>query len=221
MKKKTVILTQKQINEICGDDFAFDYLNFDGTDLAPNYGNEVSAEGSGISGAGDDGEYPNNIKTDDISGEMTPELQRLSISHGKGNSKIYEMSKKDWEKKKIYNEAKMHGNKRLKNRTFGDSNNQYDYSELNQQNYRYREALKNSRSADPETKSKGIKSLQRMANNRENDGKAVAMNQYNAAKRADKVIQGSKPEGTKIKSAPKQTGNGKGHSNKNGVITLC
>lgn len=215
MKKKTLILTQEQINEICGG--AYGYLDSLDTGLSPN--NETSAEGS-LTNDSDKQIYPKNIKTDDISGEMTPELQRLSISHGKGNSKIYEMSKKDWEKKRL-NEAKlMHGNKRLKNRKFGDSNNQYTESELNQQNYRYRQALKDSRSADPETQQKGAKSLQTMANNRAKDGKATAMNQYSAAKKSDKIIQGGKPEGTKIKSAPKQTGNGKGHT-KNGVITLC
>lgn len=217
MKKKTLILTQEQINEICGG--AYGYLDSLDSDLSPN--NETSAEGSLTNDRGKQ-IFPQNAKTDDISSEMTPELQRLSISHGKGNSKIYEMSKKDWERKKLYNEAKlMHGNKRLKNRKFGDSNGQYSESELNQQNYRYREALKDSRSSDPQKQEKGAKSLQRMANNRAKDGKSTAMNQYNAAKKADKIIQGSKPEGTKI-DAPKQKqmGNGKGHSTKNGIITL-
>lgn len=217
MKKKTLILTKDQIDEICGG--AYGYLHNLDSDLSPN--NETSVEGSLTNDSGKQ-IFPKNTKTDDISGEMTPELQRLSISHGKGNSKIYEMSKKDWEKKRLYNEAKlMHGNKRFKNRKFGDSNGQYDESELNQQNYRYREALKDSRSADPEKQAKGAKSLQRMANNRAKDGKTTALRQYNSAKKADKIIQGSKPEGTKIKSVPKQTGNGKGHSTKNGIITLC
>jgi hypothetical protein len=39
------------------------------------------------------------------------------------------------------------------------------------------------------------------------------------AKNADRIIQANRPEGTKIKSSPKQTGNGKGHSPKNGIIT--
>lgn len=218
MKKRTLILTQEQINEICGG--AYGYLDSLDTNLSPN--NETSAEGSLTNDSGKQ-IYPQNIKTDDISSEMTPELQRLSISHGKGNSKIYEMSKKDWERKRLYSEANsMHGNKRLKNRKFGDSSNQYSESELNQQNYRYRKALKDSRSTDPEKKRKGTESLQRMANNRAKDGKTTALNQYNSAKKVDKIIQGSKPEGTKI-DAPKQrnTGNGKGHSQKNGVITLC
>ena len=208
-KKKTIILTQEQINEISG--FALNYL--DGT-MPDIYGNEISAEGCGV-----EGEIPDEkLDTDTSAAEKTTEFLRGMMPRGRDVC-LYEMSKKDWEKKKVYNEAKhMHGNKRIK-KIFGDSNNQYKETELNQQLYRYREALKDYRSSDPQKKAKGIKSLQRMYKNRLKDGKTTALKQYDSAKRADKIIQGSKPEGTKIKSSPKQYGNGKSNT-KNGIITL-
>ena len=50
------------------------------------------------------------------------------------------------------------------------------------------------------------------------DGLDVADAQYTAAKASDKITQQNKPDGAKIKSAPKESGNGKAHSPKNGVF---
>lgn len=226
MKKKTIILSQKQIDEICGDNFAFDYLDGSDTDLSGyDHGNEASL------GKGVNGEYPETMDTDDYAETLSPELPLyLNPSGGKspvGNiavGSIREMKKSEFEKLALLendNEKEAHGNQRLKNRVFGSSNGpnapKYGESELTQQLYRDREALKNARSSDPETRKKGIESLQRIAKNRAVDGKTVAMQQYKSAKMADKVNNGNK-----IKSAPKITGNGKAHTKNtnNGIITM-
>lgn len=213
MKKRTIILTQEQINEICGENFAFDYL--DGSE-AEIYGNEASAEGAGV-----DGEYPENLDTDTSASEKSAEFLRSIMPRGRDVSTVYEMTKKDFEKKKLYSEAKAHGNKRLKNRKFVDPVTKQDYNsnELTQQAYRDREAIKNLRSNDPNAQKKGLKYFNKTAKNRQKDGKNAAMRQFNAAKRSDKIIQqgsGREPN----KPSTKNYGNGKAHTPKNGFITM-
>ena len=61
-----------------------------------------------------------------------------------------------------------------------------------------------------------MNTINRMKNNW--NGIDLAANQYNSAKMVDKSMQQNKI-GPKIASAPKETGNGKGHTPKNGIIT--
>ena len=219
MSKKTIILTQEQINEICGDNFAFDYLNYSDTDLSGNdYGNEASL------GKGVDGDYPDILDTDQYAHELPPGLPLyLNPAGGRlpvGNINyggIREMKKSDFEKM-AFNEGKAHGNKRFEYRKFGDpsTNQNFDQSELTQQEYRDREALKNLRSNDPNTKLKGLNYFKKTSKNRQKDGKIAAIKQFDAAKNVDSQIH------HEIESKPKITGNNGAHTKKtpNGVITM-
>lgn len=210
MSKKTIILTEKQLDEICGGNFS--YLDDLGkkADMGDVYADETSSEGAVSDG------YSDNITTDDFASMQTNDWPRGSRSYGlNGNAVSYirEMSKKDWEQKNIFNEEHEHGNKELNNRKFGDSNKQYSYGALKQKEYRERKAAKKAiNGSTPEEKAKGLESLSKIQNN---DAKSyqTAKKQFEPAKRALQL----RPK--KIKSAPKQTGNGKGHSNKNGLIT--
>ena len=65
MKRKKIILTQKQLDEICGDNFTY----LDGLALTPdlpdNYSNEITTNGS------IDNAYPDPTNTDDLAHDMT------------------------------------------------------------------------------------------------------------------------------------------------------
>lgn len=201
MAKKTLILTEKQLNEISGCDFS--YLDNLGkkSDIGDFYADEISAEGPNMEG------YSDEITTDNFSKMQSKNWPRDSRSFGRsGNypsSNISEMSKKDWEKKYILNEA----NKRLKNRFF----NGKSYEASKKEGQRIRNAVKKSiNGSGEEEKQKGLKTLSRMMKiGGENFGKSSKL--LSNAQNADRIIQSNRPEGTKIKSTPKNT--------KNGIIT--
>ena len=198
MGKKTLILTQKQLDEICGDNSTY----LDGLALTPdltdNYSNEITTNGSM------EDAYPNPITTDKYAGDITNDTRGYWGLRGMGSiSTIREISKKEWENI-ILNED----NQRLKNRTFGATSNSdaksYDATKKNIS--RYRIAAKKTKNGTPEEKQKAVKTMQKMQKNW--SGLGVATNQYETAKKIDKEINPG------IKSAPKNSGNGKAHSPK-------
>lgn len=211
MSKKTVILTDKQLDEIANG--VSSYLDALGTkpDMPNNFSNEISADGS----AGDGETYADKETSDDFGKRHYPEY-RWAIgprTFGKGPSNIHEMSKKEWEEKYILHEE----NSRLANRTF----NGKSYEAAKKEGQRIRNAAKKMRNGSSEQeKEQGQRTLSRMMQYCGEDfGKSS--NLLSNAQNADKIIQASKPEGTKIKSAPK-TGVGTTHDKniKNGIITL-
>ena len=210
MAKKKLILTQKQLDEI--RDGIGTYLDTMGikSDMPDNFGSEVSAEGSTFDG------YADNTTTDDFAKMQSKDWPRDSRSFGRsGNApaNIREMSKKEWEERYILNEEEEHGNSALNNRLFGDSKKQYSYGAIKQKEYRERKAAKKAINGSSNAeKMQGLKSLQQIQNN-DRDSYNTAKKQFEPAKQATHL--GTK----KIKSAPKQTGNGKAHSTKNGIIT--
>jgi hypothetical protein len=206
MARKKLILTQRQLDEICGDNSTY----LDGLaltpDLSSNYSNEITTNGD-IEDA-----YPEPITTDDLASDMTNNTRGYWGLRGMGSvSTIREMTKKEWEQE-IINED----NQRLKNREFGATRNSegkgYDATKKNIS--RFNIAAQKAKSGTPEEKQKALKTMQRMQNNW--GGLNVAMNQYETAKKVDKQINPG------IKSAPKSAGNGKAHSKKtpdNGIFT--
>ena len=199
MGKKQIILTQRQLDEICGNNSIY----LDGLALTPdlpdNYSNEITTNGH------IDNSYPEPTTTDDFASDTTNNTRGYWGLRGMGSvSTIREMSKKEWEKNMIFNEE----NQRLKHRTFGAGNNSegkgYDATVKNIE--RYRNALEKSKTGTPEEKIKANQTMQKMQKNW--SGLNVAINQYEIAKKIDKQINPG------IKSAPKNSGNGKAHTKK-------
>ena len=207
MGKRKLILTKEQFERLCEGE-EFNYLSDLATkpDMGDFYTKEVSAEGSGP-----EGEYADNVKTDDKAASMAIPWR--------GNSKamastLRECSKNEWLKKNDCNEEEEHGNARLKNRTFGggynDNGKSYDATKMAVS--RQNAAKEKLNSNNPEERASGAETLRKMHQNWGNLD--IAADQYENAKLGDKIMQQGKP----IKSAPKQSGNGKAHSPKNGVF---
>jgi hypothetical protein len=207
MARKKLILTQRQLDEICGDNSTY----LDGLaltpDLSSNYSNEITTNGD-IEDA-----YPEPITTDDLASDMTNNTRGYWGLRGMGSvSTIREVTKKDWEKEFVVAED----NLRLKNRVFGTTNDEegksYDATKKNIS--RYNIAAQKAKSGTPEEKQKALKTMQKMQKNW--GGLNIARNQYETAKAVDKQINPG------IKSAPKNAGNGKAHTKKtpeNGIFT--
>lgn len=207
MARKKIILTQRQLDEICGDNSTY----LDGLALTPdlsnNYSNEITTNGD-IEDA-----YPEPITTDDLASDMTNNTRGYWGLRGMGSvSTIREVTKKDWEKEFVVAED----NLRLKNRVFGATNDEegksYDATKKNIS--RYNIAAQKAKSGTPEEKQKALKTMQKMQKNW--GGLNIARNQYETAKAVDKQINPG------IKSAPKNAGNGKAHTKKtpeNGIFT--
>jgi hypothetical protein len=135
-----------------------------------------------------------------------------------GAIQMRECTKREWTQKNIYNEESEHANARLMNRTFGAGNGQQgkSYDATKMAVSRKNKAEEKLNSTDPQLRQQGANTLKKMRQN--NPNLDLTASQYEGAKVSDKITQKNKPEGTKIKSAPKQTGNGKAHSPKNGVF---
>ena len=202
MARKKIILTQRQLDEICGDDSTY----LDGLaltpDLSSNYSNEITTNGD-IEDA-----YPEPITTDDLASDMTNNTRGYWGLRGMGSvSTIREVTKKEF----IINED----NQRLKNRVFGATSDSEgkSYDATKKSISRYRIAAQKAKSGSPEDKQKALRTMQKMQNNW--SGLGVATNQYETAKAVDKQINPG------IKSAPKNAGNGKAHTKKtpnNGIF---
>ena len=210
MGNRKIILTQKQLDEICGGNSTY----LDGLALTPDIGDiftkEITTNGS------IEGGYPDPTTTDDFSHTLTNNWKGFQKLKGMGPAVIKEISKKEWFETVVEEDAE-HGNKRLKNRMFGGTKDSeakgYDATKKNVS--RYNIAQRNLKSSNPIIKQKAANTIKRMKDNW--SGIEVAKSQYETAKNADKIMQKTKM-GPKIDSAPKQSGNGKAHSPKEGVI---
>lgn len=202
MSKKKIILSQRQLDEICGGNSTY----LDGLALSPDIGNVFSNEVS-TDGAIENG-YPLPTTTDDYADVSTNNNRGFWSLRGMGSiHTIREMTKGEWEANMLSEE-----NERLLNRNFGatnDSEGKGYYATLKNKS-RYENAKNTVQSGTPEEKRKALKTIERMKKNW--PGIDVAINQYETAKKVDKTI---KP---RMKSAPKNSGNGKAHSPKNGVF---
>ena len=198
MAKKTLILSQEQLTEICGGDFSY----LDGLSVKPDMGPVFSKE-IGSDGTMDSG-YANPTTTDDISKDRPATNWRGNAKlHGMGPITVNEetMSLSEW-KKKYVSEEQEHGNARLKNLNFGakDGEEGKSYGATKTALCRKRAAEKTMQTGGtPEIKAKAANTLANMKNNW--DGIDNAETQYNAAKTNDKNIVAMKPEGTKRASA--------------------
>ena len=212
MAKKTLILSQAQLDEICGGNASYlDGFADEGGDLAVDSTNKISAEGSVDFG------YPDKMTTDDMGDFLTNNVVGYANTRGMGVSAVKESKKSEWIKKNLSEESE-HGNARLQIRNFGTTNGDAgkSYSATKQAVYRKNKAEKKLNSTNPIERQKAQATLNKMRTNWSQLDNAEA--QYTSAKAADKTIQGAKPEGTKINSAPKNNGNGKAHTPKNGII---
>lgn len=210
MAKKKLILTQKQLDEI--RDGIGTYLDTMGikSDMPDNFGSEVSAEGSTFDG------YSDNMTTDDFAKMQSKDWPRDSRSFGRsGNApaNIREMSKKEWEERYVLNENEQNGWKSIENLQLGNSSEQHSPNAVKQRQYRERVAAKKAKSSNPQVAQSGAKSLAAMSTNSHSKSYEDGKHQLNNIKAGNNL----KPK--TIKSAPKQTGNGKAHSPKNGLIT--
>ena len=156
MRRKKIILTQKQLDEICGDNFTY----LDGLaltpDLADNYSNEISTNGS------IDNAYPDPTTTDDLAHDMTNNTRGYWGLRGMGSvSTIREISKKDWEKEILET------NQHLTGRTFGVTSETpgKSYAAVTTNKSRLNKAIKQSKSANPLLKQKALNTIQKMQNN--------------------------------------------------------
>ena len=198
MKIKKIILTQKQLDEICGDNSTY----LDSLALKPdsksNYSNEITTSGPIETG------YPKPITTDDFASDTTNNNRGYWRLRGMGNaSTIRECSKKEWEKE-IFNETNQH----LTGRTFGATSETpgKSYAAVTTNKSRLNSAIKQSRSNNPQIKRKALNTIKKMQDN--GSTSQLAFNQSETAKKTDKQIHPN------IKSAPKNNGNGKAHTTK-------
>lgn len=206
MSKKKLILSQEQINKLCENE-SFNY--FKDLGVKPDIGNIYSTEIT-TSGAMDDG-YPEPVTTDDKSHTMTTNWRGQARLNGMGPISLREMSKKEWVETFLVSEE----NSRLLNKTFGSNGNRKSYGATKTAICRKKKAEEKLINGTEAEKEKAQRTINAMNNNWSDID--MAEKQYSTAKKTDKLIQNSKP-GPKIKSAPKNSGNGKSHSPKNGVF---
>ena len=190
MKKKTIILSQKQLDEICGGNSSY----LDGIATKPDMGDIFSTEVS-CDGDVDDG-YADPTTTDDVSRDITNNWRGNAKLHGMGPITVREMTVKEWREKYLGEELE-HGNERLKNVRFGakdgSTGKSYDATKMALSRKRKAEEKLNNGST-PEEKMKAAKTLSTMKRNW--DGIDNAEAQYNAAKSLDKSVQANKAPGT-------------------------
>lgn len=210
MAKKRIILSQEQIEKICeGEEFIYLKDLASKPDMGDIYTKEVSTDGSI-----DDG-YATPSTTDDRAKTMTNDWRGNAKLAGMGPIVVREMTKNEWSKKFIVNEESEHGNERLKHRNYGANGDVKSYSATKMAVSRKKKAEKKLLNGSDEEKVRAANTLRRMHDNW--SGLDAASVQYSAAKASDKTIRASQ-NGPKIKSAPKEMGNGKAHSPKNGVF---
>ena len=194
MAVKKLILTKKQIDEICGDDFSY----LDGLATKPDMGsvfaNQVSSDG------GTDVGYAKPTTTDDIASDITNDWRGNAKLHGMGPITVREMTKKEWAEMYLGEESE-HGNNRLKGRRFGaeEGDNGKSYGATKTALCRQRKAQEKLESGSGSEKIQAAKTLSRMKKNW--NGIDAAAVQYEAAKDADAAVQHNRPEGLKRASS--------------------
>ena len=192
MSKKKLILSQKQLDEICGGDCSY----LDGLANKPDMGDVFSKE---ISSDGSiDGGYAHPTTTDHVSHDMTNNWRGNAKLHGMGPITVREMKKSDWDREYLSEE----GNSALKNMKFGASSGEEgkSYAATKTNLSRRNAAMETMRTgATPEIKQKAADTLDRMQNNWE--GMDTAAKQYNAVKNTTRTINNNKPTGEKRASS--------------------
>lgn len=188
MGKKTLILSQQQLDEICGGDSSY----FDGLTTNPDkgdiYAKEVSCDG------GLDQGYADATTTDDIAHDLTNNWRGNAKLHGMGPITV-----REWREKYLKEESE-HGNQRLNNVKFGAQNGSEgkSYNNTTTSLCRFRQAQKNAQSQNPVIRQKGQQRVQSMKQNW--PGIESAQNQFKAATASDKSAQSNKPAGQQRKS---------------------
>ena len=210
MGKRTVIFTESQLDEICGNGFGSAYLDLIKTPDKSGYEDavEITAGGNGPFG-----EYTKDPTTDKISKTLSKSSARGAMVYGKGSGYIKEMSKKDWERENIDEEGP-NGYDKFNGRQFGDENGKWKPETVTVRNHRMNKAIeKATNGSTPEIRQSGLNTISNM---KKNGGESFekAQQQLATTRNLNQQIQDSKPEGEKIKSAPK-TGVGTAHSDKN------
>jgi hypothetical protein len=186
MGKKTIILSQKQINEICGDNYTY----FDNMASAPDkeidFANNITVGGNISNG------YVFPYKTDDISKEMTKRNWGYNMYNKRGATSLNEyteFTKKELHEKHVKEgfdplKKKEHGNKALNNRKFGKRG----YSAAKQSNYRLKKAENEYKYAintkDNEGALRALRTLGQMKKN----GTANSGEKYEDARNAQNLI---------------------------------
>ena len=177
MAKKTLILSQKQLDEIVGGDTS--YLDNEGEDFAENGNNEV------FTGDKLDGRDAEPYTTDQHAQERSLDYGPW-IPGGRGGTKsamvytngLIACSKKDWIKKNLNEE-----NQNLANNTYGDNKNRVRNGNAATLKCRYGAAKAKAQSSDPTIRQQGISTMKTMEKN--NPNLSQIESQYNAAMNND------------------------------------
>lgn len=181
MAKKTLIISQKQLDEIVGGNSS--YLDNEGEDFAENGNNEV------FTGDKLDGKDAEPYTTDQHAQERSLDYGPW-IPGGRGGTKsamvytngLIACSKKEWEKKNLNEE-----NESLKNNTYGDNKNRVSNTNASTLKWRYGAAKKKAQSADPTIRQQGISTMKTMEKN--NPNLAQIETQYNAAMKGNQILK--------------------------------
>lgn len=214
MSHKTVILTKEQMERLCeGESFTYlkDYA--EDSDMGNIYATQVTTDGSM------DGKKPVPTTADDRSHTMASDWRGNAKLAGAGPIVVHESKKSEWAERNLMGEESEHGNMRLQNRRFGAKDGQAgkSYTATKMAISRKKRAEDKLHNGTPEEKMKAQKTLQRMRSNWA--GIDAAEQQYSSAKISDEIIQGNKI-GPKMKSAPKNSGNGQAHTPKTPGVFL-
>jgi len=196
MAKKTLILSQKQLDEITDGAANCAYLH--DLALAPDkkmsYGNQVSADGNVDKG------YADNTDTDDVASQLSNNsFWALGRHYGIGPvSVVREMTKKEFE------ELIAEENSKLKYARFGE--HKRTYGALTQAKAKRKKAAAMANSQNPIEKQKGLNTLRNMD--------PTGVTEFENRKQLVKTNNSNTPKPYKSRNA----GNGKGHHTKDGII---
>jgi len=214
-KKKTLILSQKQLDEIVGGNSA--YLDNIDNDFAEDGSNEI---------------YTGEKLEDKDSLPLTTNTHAKErcidygpwMPGGKGGARLVYpntngmvcCSKKEW-KDKVLNET----NQNLVGNTYGDSENRVSNTNASTLKWRYGAAKKKAQSNDPTIRQQGISTMKTMEKN--NPNLQQIETQYNAAMANDASIKQTRKNSGESnvfqkEGGTKTTGNGGKHSEKNEPI---
>lgn len=206
MQKRTIILTQHQLDEIVGGDAS--YLDNINNDFKEDGANSISPNGKL------DDKDAEPIMTDKVSSE----LSRNQGLFGNRSISLFSpsyvcCSKKDWLDKNIISED----NQNLVNKTYGDNTNRVSNTNASTLKWRYGAAKKKAQSSDPTIRQQGISTMKTMEKN--NPNLAQIETQYNSAMANDANLKKSAFERGEenVYQAPNQhktPNNGQAHTKK-------
>ena len=181
MAKKTLILSQKQLDEIVGGNS--NYLDNVGEDFAENANNEV------FTGDKLDGKDAEPYTTDQHAHERSLDYGPW-IPGGRGGTKsamVYTNGLIACSKEEIGKENLDEDNKNLVNNTYGDDKNRVSNTNASTLKWRYGAAKKKAQSTDPTIRQQGISTMKTMEKN--NPNLAQIQSQYNAAMNSDASLK--------------------------------